>query len=57
MLNTDEFRPLLLKLMADRKVRHITAIIEEVCDLANLTAAERMEKIPSGMGRATNRIG
>ncbi|MFC3873733.1 restriction endonuclease [Neisseria musculi] len=54
---SDEFRPLLLKLMADHKARHKTSIVEEVCGLAGLSMEERLEKIPSGISRAANRIG
>lgn len=57
MLTISEFRPFVLKLMADKQARHRNAVIEEVSDLAGLTAAERAETIPSSNRRAAHRIG
>lgn len=56
MKTLDEFRPFVLRLMQDGQSRHLRQIVEAVCKEARLSAEEMKERLPSGQGRAENRI-
>lgn len=57
MLTTSQFRPHILRLMADGHPRRAAEIVAQVCDLAQLSEQERAERLPTGQFRAENRIG
>lgn len=57
MLTISQFRPYILRLMADGKTRHAAEIVAQVCDIAKLSAPERDERLETGQRRAENRIG
>ena len=57
MLTIDQFRPYVLRLMADGKKRKNREIFAAVAALAKLSESVREERLPSGQLRADNRIG
>lgn len=57
MLNSDEFRPITLRLMSDQRTRSKTQLFQDTCTLAQLDEQALAERLPSGQNRAANRIG
>lgn len=57
MLRLDQFRPYVLRVMSDGKKRKYSELVEEVCQLAQLSESALAERLASGQQRAENRIG
>ena len=55
-LTTDEYRPVVLKVMADGREHGVREICDAVADEVNLPASVREERIASGERRHVNRI-
>jgi putative restriction system protein mrr len=57
MLTISQFRPYVLRLMADGQTRHSSDIIKSVIHHCGLNNAQQQEKLASGQTRAANHIG
>lgn len=57
MLTINQFRPYILRLMADGQSRHGYEISAQVIQMADLSPAEKAERLNTGQSRAENRIG
>lgn len=48
MLTLDQFRPYVLRVMSDGKKRKYSELVEEVCQLAQLSESALAERLASG---------
>lgn len=56
MPTSDEFRPLVLRVLSDGQARNFRELCALTADLAGLTEEGRAEQLPSGQSRYLNRI-